>query len=177
MKGKLIDLSFGMNRKQRITLELDEDFRQDFERLKDVEVLSIEIKKYRHKRSKTANAYFHVLAHNIAVAQGLGDEEVKKRLVCEYGALAKGSDGATMGLKIPVNVDITYIYPYTKWFDARTEGGVEFDCYMLYKQTHTMDSKEMARLIDGAIYEAKELGIATDTPEQLARYKEEWNRK
>ena len=39
-----------------------------------------------------------------------------------------------------------------------------------------MDSAEMARLIDGAIEEARELGIETDTPEQLARYKEEWSR-
>ena len=40
-----------------------------------------------------------------------------------------------------------------------------------------MDSKEMARLSDGAIEVAKELGIETDTPEQLARYKEDWNKE
>ena len=34
----------------------------------------------------------------------------------------------------------------------------------------------MARLIDGAIAEAKELGIETDTPEQIERYKEAWSR-
>jgi hypothetical protein len=32
----------------------------------------------------------------------------------------------------------------------------------------------MARLIDGTIYVAKDLGIETDTPEQLAKYKEGW---
>ena len=53
---------------------------------------------------------------------------------------------------------------------------MEFNCYLVYKQTHDMDTKEMARLIDGAIEAAKELGIETDTPEQLARYKEEWSR-
>ena len=37
-----------------------------------------------------------------------------------------------------------------------------------------MDTKEMARLIDGTIREAKELGIETDTPETLARYQAEW---
>ena len=44
-----------------------------------------------------------------------------------------------------------------------------FNCYLMYKQTRFMDSKEMARLIDGAIYVAKGLGIDTDTPEQIAR--------
>ena len=34
---------------------------------------------------------------------------------------------------------------------------------------------EMARLIDGAIEKAQELGIETDTPEQIASYKKEWN--
>ena len=33
-----------------------------------------------------------------------------------------------------------------------------------------------AASVDGAIEEAKELGIQTDTPEQLARYKEEWSK-
>lgn len=39
-----------------------------------------------------------------------------------------------------------------------------------------MDTKEFSHLIDGAIEEAKSLGIETDTPEMLARYKEEWSR-
>ena len=46
----------------------------------------------------------------------------------------------------------------------------------MYNQTRFMDSKEMASLIEGAIEVAKELGIETDTPEQLARYKEVWSR-
>ena len=37
-----------------------------------------------------------------------------------------------------------------------------------------MDTKEMARLIDGAIFTAKELGIDTDTPEQIERNKSLW---
>ena len=33
MRGRLIDLSIGLNRKQRITIEVDRDFREDFDRL------------------------------------------------------------------------------------------------------------------------------------------------
>lgn len=50
MTGRLVDLSFGRNRKQRITVEIDRDFREDFDKLKDAE-LDIEIKKHRQKRS------------------------------------------------------------------------------------------------------------------------------
>ena len=39
------------------------------------------------------------------------------------------------------------------------------------------DSKEMATFIDGIIQEARDLGIDTDTPEQLARFTERWEGK
>lgn len=175
MRGKLIDLSFGMNRKQRITVEVDGDFRSKFDQLKEFD-LDIEIKKHRNRRSLSANAYFHVLVHSIAEARGLGNEEVKEQLVCEYGALAKDEDGLTVGFKLPVKVDVSTIYPYVKCFDTREENGKLFKCYLVYKATSDMDTGEMARLIDGTIMEARELGITTDTPEQLARYKEDWSR-
>lgn len=175
MKGRLIDMSIGMNRKQRITVEISGDFRKKFDSLKDADV-DITIKKYRGKRSKSANAYFHVLVNKIAAETGGSDEFVKRSLVIEYGALAKDKDDVTVGFKLPSSVDVSTIYPYVKCFDKRVENGTEFNCYLVYKQTHLMDSKEMARLIDGAIEWAKELGIETDTPEQLAQYKKEWSK-
>lgn len=175
LKGRLIDLSLGLNRKQRITIEVDGDFRTDFDRLKESDI-RIDIVKFRNPRSKDANAYFHVLVNKIAEVQNLGDDEVKKRLVLEYGALAKDDDGTTIGFKLPSTVNVDNIYPYAKVFDVRTENGRQFNCYLVYKHTRDMDSKEMARLIDGAIYEAKELDIETDTPDQLAKFKEEWSR-
>jgi len=175
MRGRLIDISKGMNGRQRITVEIDGDFRDAYSKLKDAD-LDIEIKKHREKRSKTANAYFHLLLNKIAEVQGLGNEEVKKALVCEYGTLANDEEGRTIGFKLPVSVNVDAIYPYVKCFDTRTENGILFNCYLVYKQTHVMDTKEMCRLIDGTIKEAQELGIETDTPEQLARYKEVWSR-
>lgn len=175
MRGRLVDLSLGLNRKYRVTVEVDRDFREDFDRLREAE-LDIEIKKHREKRSKSANAYFHVLVNKIAAVQGGSDDAIKKALVVEYGALEKDDDGLTVGFKLPATVDVDKIYPYVRCFDTREENGKLFRCYLVYKQTHLMDSKEMARLIDGAIEMARELGIETDTPEQLARYKEEWSR-
>lgn len=175
MRGNLIDLALGMNRKQRITVEVDGDFSGMFEKLKECD-LDIEIKKHRNRRSLSANAYFHVLVHAIAEARGLGNNEVKEQLVCEYGALAKDEDGITVGFKLPSSVDVSTIYPYVKCFDTREENGKLFKCYMVYKQTSDMDTGEMARLIDGTIMEARELGITTDTPEQLTRHKEDWSR-
>lgn len=175
MKGRLIDLSLGLNRKQRITVEVEGDFREDYDRLKDSD-LNIEIRKYRDIRSKTANAYFHLLVNKIAVVQVLGEDEVKAQLVCEYGALAKDADGATVGLKLPATVDVSTIYPYTRCFDTRFEDGITFNCYLVYKQTRRMDSGEMYRLIDGTRYVAQGLGIKVETPDELAKLKSLWEK-
>lgn len=175
MIGRLKDLTFGRNGEQLITVTVQTDFRERFDELKDHDVY-IEIRRYRKRRSLSANAYFHVLVNKIAERLGTGNEEVKTRLVCEYGVLATDNDGRTVGFKLPASVDVGTIYPYVKCFDTREENGTLFNCYLVYKQTHLMDSKEMSRLIDGAIYEARNLGIETDTPEQLALYKQEWAR-
>lgn len=122
----------------------------------------------------------HIVVVFHAIEEKDGDNtrlRIKASLVVEYGALAKDADGLTVGFKLPASVDVSTIYPYVKCFDTRVENGKMFKCYLVYKQTHLMDSKEMARLIDGAIEVAKELGIETDTPEQLARYKEDWNKE
>ncbi len=169
MKGRLIDFSIGYNRKQRITIEIESDFREGYDALKEAE-LEISIKKWRQKRSKDANAYFHVLVNAIAEARGLPDDEVKRTLVVDYGTLARDDDGKIIGFKLPKNVDAGCIYPYTKLYRTIEENGKIFNCYLVYKHSSDMDTKEMARLIDGAIEVAKELGIDTDTPEERARW-------
>ena len=173
--GRLIDMSMGMNRRPRITLELDGNPLSRLDPLKDV-LLDIEIRKHREKRSLSANAYFHVLVNKIAAETGESDEAVKVRLVLDYGVVDKDGEGKLVGFKLPQAVDPTKYWPYTKYIETREENGKLFNCYLFYKHTSDMDSKEMARLIDGAISEARELGIETDTPEQLARFKEDWSR-
>ena len=75
-----------------------------------------------------------------------------------------------VGCKLPASVDVDTIYPYTRMYKEVEEAGKSFKCYLVYKQTRDMDSKEMAHLIDGTVQEARELGIDTDTPEEKARY-------
>lgn len=168
MKGRLKDLTFGSKGEQHITVTVTSDFRQSFDDLKDYEI-SVEIKRYREPRSKNANAYFHVLVNKIAEAQRLGNDEVKRQLVLEYGTLATDETGSVLGAMLPASASMDDFYPYAKWYKSKVLDGKEYDCYLFYKQTHTLDSKEMARLIDGTITVAKELGLETMTPDQLAR--------
>ena len=95
---------------------------------------------------------------------------VKRKLVVDYGVLARDEDGQIIGFKLPPGVNVDCIYPYTRLYKQVEENGKQFNCYLVYKRSSEMDTKEMARLIDGAIWEAKELGIDTDTPEERARW-------
>ena len=169
MKGRIVDFSMSFGGKQRITLELDTDFREGYEALRGSE-LEIIIKKWRARRSKDANAYFHVLVNQIAIARGLSDDEVKRDLIVDYGTIARDEDGKKIAFKLPASVDVDGIYPYTRMYKEVNEDGKRFKCYLVYKRSSDMDTKEMARLIDGAVQVAKELNIDTDTPEERARW-------
>lgn len=172
MTGRLKDIAFN-DCKQTITIELDGDFRNRFDQLKD-EMINIDIQKKGSKRSVSANKYFHVLVNAIAENLHTAEHEVKIWLVCDYGTLLKDSKGHNAGVKLPESVDIANVYPYAKCFDVRRENGINFRCYLLYKRTRYMTAKEMCRLIDGAVSEAKNLGVETDTPEEIARLKSLW---
>ena len=46
-------------------------------------------------------------------------------------------------------------------FGSCEDNGIVFDKYLLYKQTHTLNSKEMSQLINGVVEECKEAGLET----------------
>ena len=134
----------------------------------------LSIKKVGKRRSLNANAYFHLLVGEIAEVMGIGLEQCKVNMNIEYGTIAKDENGKKIGFMLPQNVDVNTLYKYTKWFDEREVNGVIFNCYIVFKETHTLDTKEMARLIDGTVQEAKQLGIETATPDELAQMKALW---
>ena len=134
----------------------------------------IEIRKHRNIRSKNANSYFHVLVNKIAGVTGESDEEVKVRLITSYGTLARTKDGKYLMFVLPREADATEYYKYAVLYDQREINGKICNMWKVYKDSHKMDTKEMSRVIDGAVSEAKELGIETATPAELARMKEKW---
>jgi hypothetical protein len=134
----------------------------------------LSIKKVGKTRSLNANAYFHLLVGEIAEKMNIGFEQCKVNMNIEYGTIAKDENGRMVGFMLPQSVDVNSLYKYTKWFDEREINGVMFNCYIVFKETHTLDTKEMAKLIDGTVQEAKQLGIETATPDELAQMKALW---
>lgn len=124
---------------------------------------------YKEKRSLNANSYFHVLVGKIAKATRQSEKEIKQQLVFDYGvqlgALILESD------MLPEKAGVEYAKSLKEFTSPKGKPCVQ---YMIYKQTHTLDTEEMARLIDGAVSEAQQLGIETKTPAELDKIKSLW---
>ena len=134
------------------------------ERLKQGKKYGLIFAEIKRKRSLDANAYFHVLCTKIAEKTRLSMDEVKYNLVINYGT-------ALYKVEIPAETDINKIWSYHRYIGEH-DGKAQ---YLLYKQTHTLDTSEMARLINGAIAEAQQLDIQTATPQELAYMQEMWD--
>ena len=174
MLGQLKSLTFDRDGSQLVTLTVKGDFRKSFDQLQGKE-LDVEIKAHKNRRSLDQNAYLHVLINKIAAAVGASEEEIKSQLVLDYGVIDE-EDGNPVGFKLLSTIDVSRVCKYARLHKQTVENGKVFNCWLVYKETHRMNTAEMTRLIDGAISEAKELGIETATPAELARLKEEWAR-
>lgn len=139
------------------------------------ERLKIDVDWKREKRSLNANAYFHVLVDKIAKSMQLGADEVKVKMVLDYGTIKTvGNEPYIVALL--KKADVNEHYPYAKWMgDFRApKNGMEYSQYLIYKETHTLDRAEMSRLIHGVVTEAQDLGIETKTPTELANMLDLW---
>jgi hypothetical protein len=163
--GATIDFK---TRKPTLTLQINE--RNDFEALVDdmngCEKLSIEIKPYREKRSLNANNYCWKILTEIANVLRASKDEIYLKLLKRYGQ----SDMFSVLADIPID-------KYVKYYEEIGEGTVNgklFKHYRVYKGSSEYDTREMSIFIDGVVSEAKELGIQTETPEEIARLKSLW---
>ena len=173
LKEPIIDYLTG-----RLTLlfETREDFRQAYEELKNKEILSLEIKPYRKRRSLNANSYFHVLVGKLADKQKTSKPYMKNLMLQRYGQLAIEND-SVVSLIIRDDIDMMereelHVRPTSK---TRTmDDGKLYRIYLLIRGSHTYNTAEMSTLIDGVVQECKESGIQTATPDEIAEMKQKW---
>ena len=173
MRGRILTPpAMGVNRKWQMTLELEEQ-PTFYDRLKDKDI-SVEIKQYREKRSLNANAYFHVLVDKIAGIQRVTHTEVHNRLIADYGVIDEQINNIILDDTIPwLRLDTIHLRPTTA--TRVMDNGKLYRVYLVMRGSHTYNTAEMSRLIDGTVEEAKALGIETITPDELERMKSLWN--
>lgn len=171
MTGKLIDLSLGLNRKHRITLELDQDFMEAYGQLQG-KPLDIEIRKHREKRSLDANAYFWSLLRKLAGELHTTVQELYLGYVRDYGPYRDW----------PLPPELTKTFQ-TAWSRQGKGWPTEVLDYTpdgrqiiirAYYGSSTYNTKQMSRLIDAVVEDCKAQGIETLTPDKLDAMKERW---
>lgn len=137
--------------------------------------LDIKLTQHREKRSLDANAYFHVLVDKIRGKTGYSFSRVKNELITSYGQI-EYIDGQQVVIKTNIQPDQMAEQETLHCKPVRVEmqGDREITFYRVYRGSHTYNTAEMSRLIDGTVQEAKDLGIETMTPAQIERTMSLW---
>lgn len=161
-----------------VTFEIDDDISvlSKLQELKEEEI-SLDVNKYRHKRSNDANAYLWVLCDKIAKMLMSTKETIYEMKIKEYGIFEDW--------EIPVGAADSWkeLYRctkpmyYFKTMRQTAEGLQEMPmvCLRCWRGSHEYDTKEMSVLIDGIVQDAKDLGIDTWTPDEIAAALAVWS--
>ena len=135
--------------------------------------LRLTLTKWRERRSKDANAYFHLLAGKLADAMRMSKPKMKNYLLYHYGQWCRDSDGNLVVIKTNADEDeLIQRSDLHCWFLKVAPDGTPM--YVLLEHSRFYDTREMSILIDGVVSECKGQGIDTMTPAELTELKEKW---
>lgn len=155
-----------------ISFEVDEE-PAIFDKLKDKD-LNIEIKQFREKRSLNANSYFHLMVDKIAAVLRSTHTEIHNWLISEYGQIDEQINNIILDDKIEWRkIETIHLRPTTA--TRVMDNGKLYRVYWVMRGSHTYDTAEMSRLIDGTVEQAKDIGIETMPPDEIERMKALWN--
>lgn len=135
--------------------------------------IRLTLAKWRERRSKDANAYFHVLSDQLADARRMSKPKMKNYLLFHYGQKCRDKDGNLVVIK--TNADETQLVERSDihcWYLKNAPDGTPM--YVLLEHSRFYDTREMSILIDGVIEECKGQGISVVSPYELAQIKERW---
>jgi len=164
MRGRIKDLGFGLQGDLTVTLSFPRQHADSLKKLMDADI-EADIKKFREKRSLSQNAYAWTLITKIAqsVNPPMNKEDVYIEMLKRYG------QGGIISVQKDKADDVIRAFDY---YIPKGEGqinGKEFLHLMVYVGSSQYDTREMSTFISGIVEEAKDLGIETLTPDEIAR--------
>lgn len=170
LQGKIKDISLDYVMHQPLlTIQLNNQLdllTEEFNKLKDNENLDISIAIHREKRSLNANNYAWKIITEIADVLRASKEEIYLTMLKRYGQSELVS--------VLSSIDVSGYFKYYEVAGTSILNEKEFRHYKVYKGSSEFDTREMSILIDGIVSEAKELGINTATPDEIAKMKAMW---
>ncbi len=149
-----------------VMLEVDKDIPYEIWSIVDI---NIDI--HRKKRSRDANAYFHVLVDELRQVLNISFTACKNHLITSYGQIEYiGDDTAVIKTNVPPEQMREQESLHCKPIAVEdAEDGVYW--YRIYRGSHTYNTKEMSILLEGTVSECQAQGIETMTPDEIARLK------
>ena len=188
MIGTLKDLTINRDQTQNITITVDSDFREMFDKLKNVNV-EVEIKKVSQGRSMEANAYFWSLCGKIAKASSKYSTDGKNEVYRE-AIKAKGESEQLLVREEAVNEFIRrwsqkgtgwfaelvddYFGPPPEYNDFMGDNVPVYKVVEAYYGSSTYNTASMSRIIDYVVNIANDLGIETMTENERQKMIDLW---
>jgi hypothetical protein len=134
---------------------------------------SAELKERRKKRSMNANNYFWQLVDQIAAALG----RVKEDLYLEYIKQVGVFKDFTLSEEQAKTFRVAWSMLGVGWPTQQVDYDGDNVVVRAYYGSSQYSTRQMSRLIDMAVEDAKDLGIEVLTPLELERMKEEWGKR
>ena len=175
LTGKFVDIARDyITKKPVIRLLVNEEI-NGIEEIAEKD-LKIKITRITKPRSLDANSYFHVLCDKLRQKLGISMARCKNLLITSYGQIEYLSEGQALIYK--TNAPVEYIQEleaaHMKFIQKGEDGAY---WYKVYRGSHTYDSSEMHKLLEGTIQECQMQGIETKTPDEIRKMEMVWNIK
>jgi len=169
IKAKLREVSRDWNTgRPIISISLEEGDISEIEKYKCCD-LSVDIRKWRNKRSLDSNAYSWVLISKLADALKTDKEDMYRKLLMRYS-----NSFTHLICKEKAIPKLKEMYRCVIDLGEIQVGEMKGHQLQVYFGSSTFNTKEMSVFIDGIVSECKELGIETLPPSEIERMKKEW---
>lgn len=129
-------------------------------------------------RTLSMNNYFFAMITKIAHKLGASINEVHNEMLSSYG-FPEYIDDKIVYFILPDRVNVNKLEGIHLKATSKTQtmsNGELNRVYLVMRGSHTYNTKEMSRLIDGVLSEAKELGIDTITDSEKAKMLDAWGK-
>lgn len=175
MKAKIVDFLYVTPQRQRLTIDVFDDFRDTYDKVKDGEI-ELTVKKRKAKRSLDANAFFWVLLDRLSTETGIPVKDLY------FDALKNCGGNSETYCSTPAAIDqmaalwekqgtTSWGWPYER-FPSKIDG---CENIRLYYGSSTMDKATFARMVDHLVQDCKTCGVETMPPEEIKSLLEAWN--
>lgn len=166
IRGRLREFDFDFNQgKHFVSFTIEEGNLEEVNGLKN-RLLSIEFKDVERAKTTSQNRYYWTIVSNIADSINSSKEEVYNQHLLNYGhVVAEFKANKEQDL---VSNDLHMI---------RYKSGRKFNYYYVMKGISLMTTREMSDFIEHAISDARDLGIPTDTPDEIRRLRALWENR